>query len=259
MNRENIIVGLIVLLSIFSCKKDEQKIDNGGIEVPTGKLWIHLHTYVGLNDIEAYGEEVDDESGRKIQLDLGQYYLTDFELVKLNGDTYLIDTTIILKTIDQDSYSLGNIPVGNYKQVRFKIGLNSYYEQMQPIFLKTGELADSSMWFNKGAFDGDYIYFNAKGQIDTSKDFSGKMASFNYSIGTQPNVFSIQLPENNFAIYDGLISYIHLKGDFSNLFNGIMLSQESNLNIITTTDNQSKIDLISVLKQNIETDFFDFE
>lgn len=259
MKRNNIILALIVLLLFFSCKKDEQKIDDGGIEVPTGKLWMHLHTYVGLNDIEAYGEEFNDESGRKVQLDLGQYYLTDFELVKLNGDTYLIDTTIVLKTIDQDSYLLGNIPVGNYKQVRFKLGLNAYYDQMQPGDLKAGQLQDTSMWFNTKSFDGNYIYFHTKGLIDTSSDLSGKMASFNYSIGTQPNVFSIQLPENNFAIYDDLISYIHLKGDFSNLFNRIKLSQESNLNIITTTDNQSKIDLISVLKQNIENDFFDFE
>ncbi len=249
----------MILLLFFSCKKNEQKIDDGGIKVPTGKLWMHLHTYVGLNDIEAYGEEVSDESGRKIQLDFGQYYLTNFELVKLNGEIYSIDTTIVLKTLNQDSYLLGNIPVGNYKQVRFKLGLNTYYSQMQPGDIKTGQLQDTSMWFNSKSFEGDYIYFHTKGMIDTSSDLTGKMAQFDYKIGTSLNLVTIQLPENNFAIYDGLISYVHLKGNFACLFYGIDLKDENNLKVSDIGENQSKTKLINLLKQNIENSFFYFE
>lgn len=250
---------ILFFLFLFSCKKETEKIDDGGLVIPTGKLWMHLHSYIDQHDVDTYGNELNNLEGRKFILDFGQYFLTDFQLVKLNGEVYSIDTTIVLKTLEQESYLLGNIPIGNYKEFRFKLGLNNFYNNLNPAELNSGELQDTAMWFNSDTFDGDYIHFNAKGQIDTSKDFSGKMASFNYRIGTEANLCTVQLPENNFAIYDGLISYIHLKGDFAKLFNGIKLSEETNLKVINRTDNQSKTELISILKQNIESAFFEFE
>jgi len=250
---------LLLVLTIFSCKKKEQNIDDGGLISPTGKLWMHLHSFIGLNDIDTYGEDLVGNTGRKIRLDYGQYFLTDFQLVKLNDEIYSIDTTIVLKTLKQSSYLLGNVPVGNYKQIRFKLGLSNYYNQMQPTDLLSGELSDTSMWFNPLSFDGNYIYFNTKGMIDTSKDLSNKMAFFDYRIGSNSNLFNIEMPTKNFAIYDGLISYIHLKGNFANLFNGIDLTNENNLKLINTSENQSKSQLVERLKQNIENSFFDFE
>ena len=250
---------MFIFLALFSCKKETQKIDDTGLLIPTGKLWMHLHSYIDQHDVNTYGKEHTNLEGRKFILDFGQYFLTDFQLVKLNGEVYSIDTTIVLKTLEQESYLLGDIPVGNYKEFRFKLGLNNFFNNLNPGDLNSGELQDTAMWFNSDAFDGDYIYFHAKGQIDTSVNLTGKMASFNYRVGTEANLCSIQLPENNFAVYDGLISYIHLKGDFTKLFNGIKLSEETNLKVINRTDNQSKTELISILKQNIESTFFEFE
>jgi hypothetical protein len=251
------ILPLVFILVLYSCKKEEETLVNE-IVVPTGKVWMHLHTAIGGNDVDEYNTIYLDENGRGIKLSRAQFYISDIELVKLN-DEIVYAKDILLKTLEEESYLVGDIPVGNYKAIKFKLGLNGDLNDLQPDAVSSGALSDTSMWFNANDFTDGYVYLNAVGEIDTSADLSGKYAPFSYKIGTSTNVVTVNLPENTFPVYEGIISYVHLNADYSKLFQNIDITNQNNLNIINLQDNQTETILIGDLKTNISNSFFSFE
>ena len=100
---------------------------------------------------------------------------------------------------------------------------------------------------------------NAVGEVDTSIDLSGKYASFDYKFGTSSNLVTVNLPENTFPVYEGIISYIHLNADYSQLFQNLDIKDVNNLNLTTVQGNNTKTELVTTLKTNISNLFFSFE
>ncbi len=70
-------------LLAFSACKDKDPIDPG-----MGTFEIHMHNYIGDNEVEDYGAIYKNEAGRKIALDLAQVYLSHVQLVKADGSLY---------------------------------------------------------------------------------------------------------------------------------------------------------------------------
>lgn len=254
---KSIKINLIALFSLtfvlgYSCKKKDEPSTTE--TVAKGKLWMHFHTTIGENDVNEYGLEFLDESGRGFKLSKAQFYISEIELIKLNDDVVYVKD-FMLKILEEDSYLVGDVEVGNYKAIRFKFGLNGDINNFTP----DKGLSDTSMWFNQNDYTDGYLFMNARGEVDTSSDFSGEYCNFNYKLGLATNVVEVSLPENYFPVYDGLISYVHLNADYAKLFNGIDLKDLYNLSIASKTENQTKLDLITKLKLNIANSFISFE
>ena len=233
-------------LCVTACKKpttnDEQDNNNSSNNenknVPKGTLLFHLHTYIDENEVDLYNATYSNDEGRSISLSLAQLYISEIDLVKLDGSIYTIPYNKIFKVLEAETFSAGDVPVGNYKGIRFKVGLNSAANALQP-----GESADSSMlkhnemWMGNTAQPDGYAFLNVQGSIDTTSDLSGTMVPFSYKIGGNANYKQVTMPEQNFSIMEGQAEYAHIKIKYNKLFNGIKLNDINNLLVQNLSDN----------------------
>lgn len=243
---------LIVLISISlmgaSCKKEKNNgpnnsssnnnnTDNNNNATEKGTLLFHLHTYISDTEVDGYNITYTNEDGRKMSLSLAQFYISDIQLEKLDGTIISVDNKKFIKTLNIGTYEVGSVPAGNYKSVRFKVGLPAATNALQPSAAGGDStlLKRTEMWLNTTPQPDGYVYLNAQGLIDTSADLSDKMAPFTYKIGTDANYKQVVIKQN-FGVTPNTVSYFHMLADFNKLFQGITLTG-SNLNISTLSDN----------------------
>lgn len=78
-----LIPGLLAFVTIFSsCKKDKE------LEPPVstnGTLVFHLHTMLDEAEVEAYGDTIMLDNGRKVSLSIAQLYISNIKLIKTDG------------------------------------------------------------------------------------------------------------------------------------------------------------------------------
>lgn len=236
---KKIIYSLFLFAMIFSsCVKT--KLEDKSTPVPTGTLFFHLHSNIENNEIEDYDSVYTTLAGRKISISMAQLYLSGFQLVKPDGSTVNVADTVLLKTLETETYTVGKVPVGNYKALRFKVGLSSANDTLAPLLSKdSAVLNHSEMWFGNTAQSEGYIFMNVQGNIDTTSDFSGGMQPFTYKIGTAANYIQVNLPEQNFTILENQSEYAHLIIDYNMLFSGVKLNEPTNLSVAGKADNTS--------------------
>jgi len=106
-----IFFNFIILSFLFSCvnKKSEDPISNP--VVSKGNLRLHLHTYIDIDEVDAYGIVYSTSTGRKISLNLAQLYISKFQLVKMDGSLFNVPDTIILQVQGNDTYIIGDVPL----------------------------------------------------------------------------------------------------------------------------------------------------
>lgn len=243
-----------LLLVLVSCKKETSTPTPTTDNTPKGRLVFHLHTFIGDSEVDAYDIEMTTPEGRKISLNRAQFYLTDIQLVKLDGSVYNVPSKGALKVFESESVVIGDVNVGNYKSVRFKVGLIPATNKLLP----TAEgynilLNQSEMWFGNVAKSDEYVFLNFAGHIDTTKAMNGVKVPFEYRIGGNENLISVVMPEQNITILEGQIGYAHMVIDYSKFFENIDLTNAENLKVQSLEDNKKTI--VSTLKTNIASMF----
>jgi hypothetical protein len=226
---------IAVALTVSSCKKKDDPADD---IPPVGTVEFHLHTYIEDNEVDLYNIPYTTHAGRSISLSLAQLFISNVELIKPDGSTYAIPNNKILKKLDVDTYIIGDAPVGNYKSIRFKVGLGP--ETNVP---DLKNITDSVMWFSNINASQGYIFLNVRGKIDTSAAMTGTLVPFVYRIGTNANYKQVTMPDKAFSVTAGEITYAHLMADYNMLFNGITLTDNSNLFVRTVADNTTPLAL----------------
>lgn len=236
--------------SLVSCKKksddpapeeEKEEVEN----TPTGRLFMHLHNYIEDTEVDLYDVTYTTASeGRKIKLSIGQLYLSNIQLVRLDGSLYSVPGTIVLKEQETETYTIGDVPVGNYKTIQFTIGLDPSLNQKSPSAEASDPLNRPSMWFTSTAQPDGYVFVNAQGKIDTTADASGteaQMQPFSYRIGTNANAITHVMPPRNFTITRDQGQYCHMYVDYSKLFTGIPLHNSAYLTVNSASDNGSAV------------------
>jgi hypothetical protein len=232
----------IIAIAVFSiivtgCKKNQS---DTPVSVETAPISLHLHTYIGDNEVELYNAVYRTEDGRKMSLSFAQLYISNIKLVKFDGTIYNVGDTILLTDINDQVYGLGNVPVGNYRSIKFDVGLPGTVNAQIPS--GTGKLNTPAMWFSSTAQTNNYIFMNAVGKIDTTAAMTAAdadMVPFVYKIGTNSNVVHITMPNQNVSVQPNTMAYIHMVADYAELFDGLDLRDNDNLSIETTADNGS--------------------
>lgn len=208
----------------------------------TGTLILHMHTYISNHAIGNYNSILLTNEGRQMSLSLAQLYISDIQLVGLDDQVYNVGEKVFLKVFEEQAYPIENVPIGNYKQIKFKVGLNAELNTVSP-----GNSSDSTilnhpeMWFSNTAQPDGYVFLNVQGSIDTSTNLNGNLIPFEYKIGTNNNYTSVSLPEQNFTIFKDMEVYQHILIDYSKLLNGVQLNDSLNLKIHSISDNNSAI------------------
>lgn len=231
------------LLLSASCKKKDDD-TTPPATTPTGTVMLHLHEYIDIDEIDAYNIVYTTSAGRKISVSLGQLYITGVQLVKSDNST--VDLPVkLLKVLEAESYTLGTVPTGNYKTIRFKVGLDPATNAENP-----GTPADSAilnrseMWLGATAQPDGYTFFNVQGKIDTTTGMTAttaQMQPFVYKIGTNAHYVQVQMPDHPFTVLPDQAEFVHLYADISKLFNGIQVNHAANLSVSSAADNANPI------------------
>ncbi len=246
---------LIGILLLTGCKKEVQNTSTTSPEiVPTGLLKFHLHTFIGKQKIDAYRIETPMADGRLISLNIAQMYISDIQLVRLDGTLYNVASNGVLKVLESESVTLGNVAVGNYKSVRFKVGLLPSVNKLAPTATGYSNLLNQpEMWFSSNPQQNGYVFLNFSGNIDTTASKTGALVPFEYKIGTDAHLVQVEMPQQNFSLLKDVVGYVHMKIDYARLFEGIDLSNNENLNVNTTSDNAKQV--VQTIKKNIPNMF----
>ncbi len=248
---KNLLV-IMSLLCLFSCKKDPVPEPDPTVE--TGTFLMHLHTYIDLEEVDLYGIDYQTLNGRTISLDLAQLYISDIQFVRPDGSVYNATGKNILKTLETDTYAVGDVPVGTYKSLRFKVGLAPAVNALAPKASADSLILNQpAMWFGNTAQPDGYVFLHVQGKIDTSADLSHPPVPFNYKIGTNAHYVQVNMSEKNFVVTKGNAAYGHIIVDYSKLFNGVVLNQAGNLSVTTVAENDN--DLAKKIANNIPAMF----
>jgi hypothetical protein len=229
----------ILLIACFAfymsaCKKKKDAVTP---TTPTGTLMFHLHTNVDTNEVDNYNTVYTLRGGRKISVSKAQLYISNIQLIKLDGTTYSVPNTIIYKVQEAEVYLIGQVPVGNYKSISFEVGLDPTTSLKTPTATDSA-LNQPSMWFGSAAQPQGYTYVNFQGSIDTTTaGNSSTLIPFKYLIGTNSNAKQVTMPVENYSVTQGQTQFVHLIIDYNMLFNGIKLNNSNNLTVASVADN----------------------
>jgi len=241
--KHTLIIALVLFVVACKSPKEDATLPTPSTPTPnavaTAPLNFHLHPYIGENEVDAYNIVYHTTDGRKMSLSMAQVFLSEIELVKFDGSIYAVKDTVLLAHIAQQVYSLGNVPVGNYRTIRFKAGIVPAVNAKVPSGT-SGPLNNQSMWFSTPAQANNYVFMNCSGKIDTTKaktSTDAEMVSFTYKIGANPQLKQIIMPNQTFAVQPNATTYVHMLADYSVLFNGVDLKNYNNMNITTSEQN----------------------
>jgi hypothetical protein len=107
---------LFIPVILFSCKEDEKE---------TSTLELEFIHKAGSTDFE-YGQTYSNEAGNQFSLRLWRTYISEISLIRSDNELYVVPDSYHLiepKTGNTFSLSLEQIPTGNYKAIKFYIGV----------------------------------------------------------------------------------------------------------------------------------------
>lgn len=252
-----VLAGLAVMaITISSCKKDKNE-DEVTQESTTGTLMFHLHTMADTNEVEAYGDTLTMTGGKQVVVDVAQLYLSNIKLIKTDGSVVDGPSTIVLIKQGVEEYELGAVPAGNYKAVRFDVGLSDAINGAVPAS-SNSTLYQTSMWFDASmAMANNFVFANFQGKIDTTVANSGaNLVPFAIKLGTNAHRVAVTMPDNNFTVTPNQMTAVHMSADYAKLLDGVQLKVNSNLSLITVAHNSSS--LANQIAANAAT-MFDYE
>jgi hypothetical protein len=231
---------IVLMLSMSFCKTTDTPTPDP--VVPKGQFLFHLHTYIDNSEVDLYNITYTTLEGRKMSLSMAQLYVSDIQLVKLDGTTVDVSGKKILKMFETDTDLVGDVPVGNYKSIRFKVGLDPTTNALSPTTPSDSAILNRpEMWFSKTAQPDGYVFMNIQGKIDTSSTLDKTPVPFAYKIGTNANYKQVTMGIKNFTVEEGKAVFGHIIIDYNRLFNGVQLNQLANLSVTTAAANSSAI------------------
>jgi len=229
----------VVLISAFaftSCKKDGNNNPSG----PTQDLVLHVHNTAG-NKLISYDSVYTDNTGRKYLVTSFQYYMTNLRLVKNDGTeipvTGKYQPFALLISPLELNYDLGQQPVGDYKGIRFNIGVDSATNHSDP----TSRPADDPLALQNDEMHWDwsqgYLFMKLEGKVDSTVDATGDPTSpIVMHLGLDKNYTAIDLSNSFFQIVQGSDLQIVMQCDVNQLFTNVDLRTDNQTH---TFDNQT--------------------
>ncbi len=217
---------LALSLAFFlgSCKKDATPAPVG-----MGHFYFHLHSNVYNTELDTTYPVATDANGRQIKLTTAQFYMSAIRLKKSDGTFLDLSGGIILKTIPNEEYYIGDVPAGNYTSVSFNIGLGNPVNSTNPsTYPASGILAPQtpSMWF--GSTAQGYMFMNVQGLVDTTASNTGAVNfPISYQLGTPAMLTGINMPAQTFSVVAGQNDFIHIICDYGKLLQGVNFKTQS--------------------------------
>ena len=220
-------VGLVFTAMFFSCKKTPAPTASNQITVG-----FHFHSWIGgqaLSPALYASEAYPDSLGRILTLTTAQFYISNIAIHTTTGGWQQPQPGLILmKRIDNETYTLGSINPGLIDSVKYTVGIGyplntqppSYFSTTSPTdsvlsSLESGLMFGSTMAGMNGMPSG-YTFMNIQGRDSTDH------LPLNYQIGGYGDTVNILLTfPGGFSfspvLPGGEINYIHQAIDYGTL------------------------------------------
>ncbi|MBL7829527.1 MAG: hypothetical protein JNK41_00755, partial [Saprospiraceae bacterium] len=152
----------IVLVSISSCKKDDNVTPTG-----TSSITVEFDNVANGNTL-VLGKDYTNANGDVMNFSMFNYYVSNFSLVKSDGTVFTIPKDSCYFLIKEEGgenaeIELKNIPAGDYKELRFMVGVDSL-KSVSPVSERTGVLDPAGdgagMYW---AWNSGYIFVKTEG------------------------------------------------------------------------------------------------
>lgn len=210
---------------LLSCKKEKSTPP----PTPYGTVGLHIHTTV--NDVELdSGNVAPDATGRKIKLNIAQFYFSNVTLKKADGSEVKLNN-ISLKTIGQETFVLGQVPAGNYTGMYFQVGLDNTTNQTMPSSCAASSVLSPqmpAMWF--GSCTQGYVFMNVQGYVDTTAAMNGNADQpFCVQLGTSSMLKTVNMPAKSYSVVANQTYYIHTMADYGMLLQGVDLKAHNTI------------------------------
>lgn len=211
---------------ISSCKKEETI-------TGTGTVTVEFDNVANGNTL-VLGDKYINEKGETMSFSMFNYYVSNFSLVKSDGTIYTVPKDSCYFLIKEaggnnQEIELKNIPAGDYKEIRFVIGVDSL-KSVAPASERTGVLdpagEGAEMYW---AWNSGYIFVKAEGTSPQAPlDNATNSNRFRYHIGlfggysspTLNNIKSIKLSDADevATVRSNISPNFHLKVDVMQMF-----------------------------------------
>ncbi len=239
MSKLNIYILLLVALIFSSCKKDEvQTIIPLPIPTDSTKyfnLELHFDNVFNTQDLILDSVVYNNNFEEPFTIRRFNYFISNIELIKNNDSVFKVNqdsSYFLIKETDAASHKcrINNIPLGEYKSIRFLIGVDSLRNTMN-ISKRTGVLdvgayASDMYWtWNQG-----YIFLKLEMREYKAKGDTSEIVPYVYHIGgyggmntpTINNIKTVQLDLNqNLTNTENRTSKIFFKADAFKVISGI--------------------------------------
>ena len=234
---------LILVLVYFysSCNKTSTASDKGSMKIE----FDHQVNGAAMQ----YNKDYINASGETMKFSLLKYFVSNFSLVRTDGTVYTLPKDDCYFLIEEPAsganpvITLTNLPLGEYKEVRFIIGVDSL-KNCAPISERTGAIdpATSGMYW---AWNSGYIFLKIEGTspaVVNHPDATGDKFVYHiglfggYSSPTVNNIKSIALSKSGeIAKVDGRITpQVHVVADILEIFktpNTIKLADKPTIHV----------------------------
>lgn len=224
-------ISILMISVLVACKKKND--EPAPVTSPTNQsLTLRMTPKVG-NDTLDFASTFITENNERYTLSMFRYYMSNIRLVKNDGSEHKIDGKVFLVTPNTSDYNLGEIPVGNYKGIRFSVGLDSVTNHLDPTkYPISNPLAIQSPaihWdWNSG-----YIFLMIEGSCDTTATNNDVLTYGQYShpmffhLGMDPLLTNVEIDNSSFTVMPGQKNVLNLHSNVNKLFNGVNLKTEN--------------------------------
>ena len=155
-------------------------------------------------------------------------------MIASDGSEIAIPGLYLLVAPGRRFFNLGKMPVGEYKAIRFDVGVDdstnqktdpSDYPYQHPLGLANADMFHDDIY--------GYTFLKMEGLADTTQAATGQpTAPIDYQILTAPLRRTISL-QMNFTVERNKDLLLNLDAEYANLFNGIDLQHELSTSTFT--------------------------
>jgi hypothetical protein len=226
---------ILFALVIASCKKENSGYDPNF----RGGLKLDFDNVVGAGDLQLNTGTYTNAAGETFSVRALQYFISNISLLNTDGSVYTVPQDSSYFLIEESSVVSSSpvlkIPEGEYKELRFIIGVDSL-RSTRDLSERTGALTPTiTTYFNENE---GYIFFNMEGNSPQAPDnryqfhiggYGGKTSS------TFNNIKQITLDlsaKGISRIREGQQSIVEVKADIAKVFTGLQNISLAENNII---------------------------
>lgn len=211
---KNFLLLLVIVTLLSACKKDKVDSPPGNSDT-VSDVHLKISSFFGDQELE-FGETYFNVSGYRFNVSDFQLYLSYVYLIEQNGDTaHLTDIAFFDLYDGDDDLIIEDVPVGNYTQLDFGIGVAPDMNSPQnpdfniALFDNDHPLSQSNGMY--WSWQGGYRFVIFEGKYDTDPDSTDPMVDgYSFHTGGDQSYRVVSLTGINFDVTAEETAVAHL-------------------------------------------------